>query len=170
MPRSVTVLASSLMVGSGVVVPYSHGRGRVNSIRYRVPLYRMNLSGLDSAGNGQVLEFSVIRFGVVDTDGTHHVVGLADRQEHVLRWVSYMGGSWQIYGNFLIHDGADDPAQMAYGAIGCIEVTGVNAWPRFLESIRMLAGLRDEQQISRSGCLRIKIEGTTRPPLVRVNP
>jgi len=37
---------------------------------------------------------------------------------------SLEAGAWQVYQNFLIHDGPDDPANEVYATIGCIEICG----------------------------------------------
>jgi hypothetical protein len=70
------------------------------------------------------------------TDSPAVVVGLADTQTHIIKsWLpsysvhsasSREDGAWQVYNNFLIHDGPDNPMskRSIYASIGCIEICG----------------------------------------------
>ncbi len=165
--RPVLVRVTNIRTGTGLVVPFSRSGGRDNTVQYRVPLYRMTVSGTDNSNRPVTENFDVIRFGVLDSQRGHIVVGLAEAQRHTLRRANYMRGSWQITGNHVIHDGADNPIRDAYGAIGCIEVTGTNGWQRFEATIRRLSGTNDPNAISRARTLSIQIDATTRPPLIR---
>jgi len=167
MPRPVLVHVTDRHAGTALVVPYSREKGRDNSVRYEVPLYRMTVSGSDDSGEEATAHFKVIRFGVLSRGGKHSVVGLADRQTHTLTRVGYMKGSWRITGNHLIHDGADRPGSEAWGAIGCIEVTGVGEWQRFERIVRKLSGTQQAKEIGRAGTLTGEIDAAIRPRLKR---
>jgi hypothetical protein len=127
----------------------------------------------------------VFRFGVqAKTSDTATVVGLAEQQSHVIKaWLpdyrvhsarSLEKGAWQVYGNFLIHDGPDNPLTEIYASIGCIEICngpeGFNQFNDYLISLSGAAGGgRDEKlsQIGKSGKMTITYLKATRPPLAQ---
>jgi hypothetical protein len=113
--------------------------------------------------------FKVIRFGVLDRGmDAPVVVGLTDKKPYTLRRSDYMskkGGSWQITGNYLIHDGADDPSWDAWGAIGCIEITGKGEWQHFESLVAELSGTPDVWLITSRGTLHLDIDAAALPPL-----
>ncbi|MFV0624979.1 hypothetical protein ACBY01_13355 [Sphingomonas sp. ac-8] len=140
------------------------------------------MSGTNGAGRRVSTDFEVFRFGVSCKDGrTANVVGLADQQTHVVKaWIptyrvhsanSPENGGWQVYGNFLIHDGPDNDTEL-FASIGCIEVMGRRGFVRFNDLLIALSGVngrnRDEQlhQIARSRSLIITYDRAARPPLV----
>jgi hypothetical protein len=155
------------------------------SAKYRIPTYTMTVSGIDDAGNSQRRDFEVFRFGVKqDVDEQPRIVGLADKQAHTIKlWLpeyrvhsaaSAEIGAWQVYGNFLVHDGPDDPRSPSaspYATVGCIEVCGVRQFDElntFLISLSGLStGTREEKlsSIGKSSRLTIAYEQATRPPL-----
>ena len=98
------------------------------------PKRKCVVTGTDNAGKGVMEKFKVMRFGVQSKDGkTARVVGLADYQTHIIKtWIptyrvhsarSPENGAWQVYDNFLIHDGPDNPTQL-FATVGCIEIMG----------------------------------------------
>ena len=152
--------------------------------RYLVPIYKCFVEGMDNAGNAVKVQFDVLRFGVLCNDGkTASVVGLSDYQTHIIKaWIptyvvhsasSPENGAWQVYGNFLIHDGPDNPTEL-FATIGCIEIMGTRGFVKFNDLIISLAGTksvkRSEQllEIGRSGFLSITYEKAPRPPLKKV--
>lgn len=170
MARIVTATVKSPEKGEALVTSYP-----IKKQKYKIPLYEMVLSGSDASGAPQSYTYKVIRFGVSlnTSGGTARVVGLRDSQTHVLKHVSYMGGSWQLYGNFLIHDGADDPSKNAWGAIGCIEVTGTSAaygdaWQEFNANVLALSGESSFEAVSAAKCFSITLDRiASYPPLVK---
>jgi hypothetical protein len=161
--RPVLVHVTSQVTGAGLVVPYEHGRRRPELGTYEVPLYEMYVSGKDRKGKSVSHSFNVIRFGI-KSDSTSSTVGLKDQQSHTLKRVPYMGGSWQIYGNWLVHEGAEYPGRDAFGALGCIEVTGPGSWQDFENRLLELSGARSADELGKSGRLKIKIDHVaTRP-------
>ena len=148
---------------------------------YLVPIYKLTVSGTDDRGGLVQETFEVLRFGVQCKDGrTAQVVGLADQQTHQIKaWIptyrvhsaaSPENGAWQVYGNFLIHDGPDDPTEV-FATIGCIEIMGRQGFVKFNDLILSLsgaaAGSRDGQlrQIGQAGQMVITYEKAVRPPL-----
>lgn len=148
---------------------------------YVVPVYTLTVSG--TAGNGRSVreQFNVLRFGVQSTNGkTASCVGLAEYQSHKIKsWIptyrvhsasSKENGAWQVYGNFLIHDGPDDDTEL-FASIGCIEIMGRQGFVKFNDLILSLAGStapsRAAQlaEIGRSGLLSITYERAVRPTL-----
>jgi len=100
------------------------------------------------------------------------VVRLADQQTHLIKsWLptydahsarSTERGTWQVYGNFLVHDGPDKPLDQTYASIGCVEIcNGPKGFDLFNDTIILLANpsatRRDSQllEIGRSGKLVI---------------
>jgi len=78
-----------------------------------------------------------------------------------------MGGSWQVYGNWLIHERAENPSIQAWGALGCVEVTGKGEWKRFNDVIQSLSGDSNMLIISRARTLSAHYEAVNeRPPLI----
>jgi hypothetical protein len=108
------------------------------------------------------------------------VVGLAEFQTHVIKaWLpdyrvhsaaSPENGAWQVYGNFLIHDGPDNPREI-FATIGCIEIMGPQGFIRFNDLVSALSGPkatnRAQQliEIGGAGQMSITYAKASRPPL-----
>ena len=77
-----------------------------------------------------------------------------------IRASSPENGAWQVYGNFLIHDGPDNPSEI-FATIGCIEIMGVRGFVRFNDVIIGLSGpkakTRDQRLIEIGGAGRMSI-------------
>jgi len=111
------------------------------------------------------------------------VVGLADHQTHIIKaWLpnyrvhsarSQENRAWQVYGNFLIHDGPDNPTEL-FATIGCVEVMGYRGFVKFNDLIISLSGpkatSRDQQliEIGRAARMSITYERASRPPLKKM--
>ncbi|HGG58148.1 MAG TPA: hypothetical protein ENK31_10165, partial [Nannocystis exedens] len=155
-----------------------------NGYNYRVPLYRVSVSGTDASGSQKSRDFSGMRFGLHnktgDTSATR-MVGLKDGKLYTIkRWIpdykthshsSPEDGAWQVYGNFLIHDGPDDPANPS-AVIGCVAIIGGPAgFIEFNDYIISLSGstktTRSEKlsEIGASGALSALYLKTERPPI-----
>lgn len=164
--RKVKIVITNNKVGEGLVRAYPQS----NNKEYIVPLYDCYIEGKMENGTTKKEYFSVIRFGVQRDESKNiapKVVGLKDKQTHILNWVNYMGGSWQVYGNWLIHEGAENPSVEAWGALGCIEVTGKGEWSRFNNVIRSLSGETSLSDISKAKTLSVHYEAVSeRPPLI----
>lgn len=147
------------------------------------PVYKCTVTGTSNGGQVVSERFNVLRFGVQNKDGqSPKVVGLADAQTHTIKaWLphyevhsanSQENGAWQVYDNFLIHDGPDNDSEI-FATIGCIEIMGPRGFVRFNDLIIALSGptstIRDRQlnEIGRSGSLSISYEPAARPPLTR---
>jgi hypothetical protein len=148
---------------------------------YLIPIYNCVVEGTSESGVKIKVPFNVLRFGVQCEDGkTAHVVGLADQQTHVIKaWIptyrvhsaqSVENGAWQVYGNFLIHDGPDDESEL-FATIGCIEIMGKSGFVKFNDLVISLSGpkakSREEQlhEIGQSGRMSITYESAKRPAL-----
>ncbi len=176
--RSIKIQIGSRPVGEQQTWAYPNG----NSLgRFLIPIYDCYVSGVNDAGATIRQHFQCLRFGVSCQDGkTASVVGLADQQSHIIKaWIptyvvhsanSPENGAWQVYSNFLIHDGPDGSHEV-FATIGCIEIMGVQGFVRFNDLIISLSGstARDRNQklaeIGRSGKLSITYERATRPAL-----
>ncbi len=150
---------------------------------FLIPIYKCIVSGYDDKGTPVRKPFDVLRFGVQCKDGkTAKVVGLADYQTHVIKaWlptyrvhsaVSIEDGAWQVYDNFLIHDGPDSSKEL-FATIGCVEVMGYRGFINFNDLIISLSGpkttTRDQQLIEIGNARNISItyDKASRPPLKR---
>jgi hypothetical protein len=151
---------------------------------YKIATYKVTVSTKSATGKVTSRDFEALRFGI-QKDGAigPRVVGLANQQTHVIKaWLpkysvhsanSPERGAWKVYGNFLIHDGPDDPHNQVYASIGCVEVcNGPAGFNQFNDYIISLANptstTRDQQllEIGRSRKLVITYAKAKRPPLV----
>lgn len=150
---------------------------------FSLPTYELVASGTDAAGKATTRRFEAFRFGVQSTAGkTARVVGLAAQQTHVIKaWIptyvvhsaaSTENGAWQVYDNFLIHDGPDTK-QEVFASIGCVELVGFQAFNRFNETLIELSGPASQNyaaQLSEIGGARnisITYTAAERPALER---
>lgn len=81
-------------------------------------------------------------------------------------------GAWQVYDNFLIHDGPDDPKREVYASVGCLEVcNGPRGFDDFNDYIISLSGSSAPNRaaklndIGSSKSIIITYTKATRPPL-----
>ncbi len=150
---------------------------------FLIPVYECAVSGYDDNGKSIQQNFRVLRFGVQCTDGkTAKVVGLSQQQTHKIKaWIpsytvhsasSKENGAWQVYNNFLIHDGPDNSTEL-FATVGCIEIMGPSGFDKFNDLLIMLAGpeatYRDNQlmEIGNKGEVYITYAKADRPPLKR---
>ena len=115
--RAINLTVGSKPIGKSLTWAYPHGQKYGNFI---IPTYQLTVAGTDNKGKSVSSIFEVLRFGIqCEKGGTPTVVGLADQQTHIIKaWIptytvhsasSLEMGAWQVYDNFLIHDGPDDP-------------------------------------------------------------
>lgn len=176
--RTVKIRVGGVPIGKQKT--WAYPKGQALGV-YLVPVYQCEVEGTDNKGHIVKEQFKVLRFGVQCKDGkTASVVGLADFQTHTIKaWVptysvhsaqSLESGAWQVYDNFLIHDGPDDPTEL-FATIGCIEIMGKLGFVKFNDLIISLsntkAKLRSEQllEIGRSRRMIITYEKAERPKL-----
>jgi len=115
---------------------------------YRIPTYRVKVS-TKTSGKLISKDFEAFRFGVQQKGSIGpRVVGLANQQTHVHQVLdshlqrhsarSTERGAWQVYGNFLIHDGPDHPLTQTYASIGYVEIcNGPRGFNMFNDYIRV---------------------------------
>lgn len=182
--RKIKILVGNTPMGAALTWAYPNGR---TYGLYRISTYKLTVSGIDDRGISQKKHFEVFRFGVhcKSPSSKPSVVGLADQQTHIIKqWIptysvhssaSIESGAWQVYGNFLIHDGPDDPKKEVYASIGCIEIcNGPKGFDMFNDFIISLSGATSKDrsskllEIGRSRALSITYLKATRPPLVKV--
>ena len=151
-----------------------------------IPTYDLEVSGTDSAGKAVSTTYEVLRFGLhcPTKKSSPATVGLASEQVHVIKaWLPHYSvhsarslevGAWQVYDNFLIHDGPDDPLTEVYASIGCLEICGApRGFDGFNDLLISLSGpkatARSAQlaEIGKSRNITIKYEKSTRPPVVK---
>ena len=130
--RRIKLNVGGVPVGQAITWSYPYDDGNL----YKIPTYNMKIEGLDDKGGFQSKTYEVIRFGVNKKTPTSspRIIGLAEKQTHTIkRWIktysvhsfpSSEDGAWQVYDNFLIHDGPDDPMKEYYATAGCIEICG----------------------------------------------
>ena len=163
------ITVTNIQVGTAYLTSFPY---RPKRIKYRVPLYRVTVSGVDSSGAKVLAEFDAIRFGVKrTTTAAAKVVGLAQRQNYTLRWsfITTMNEmAWRVYGGFFVHQGPANPITQNWGSIGCIEITGPGKWAEFNALILELTGCSSEEEVSTKGLARIFYQAAARPPLIKV--
>lgn len=184
--RKIKLTVGNQTIGEAITWSYPHSDNKT----YTIPTYSLTVEGRDDAGRSQRKSFEVFRFGVQRprTNAAARVVGLADQQTHTIKkWFpdyrvhsapSQEDGAWQVYGDFLIHDGPDDPLRENYASIGCVEVCGgPRGFEQFNNLLISLSGSakpsRAEKlaEIGSSGIMTITYLKAARPPLtVRRNP
>ena len=181
--RKITILVGSTPIGKAVTWAYPDGDPQVEL--FEIPTYAVTVSGTDNNGARRTKAFEGFRFGVQQKGNIGpRVVGLADYQTHKIKqWIasyevhsagSLENGAWQVYDNFLIHDGPDDPldANQPYASIGCVEICNTaQSFTVFNDYILALSGVtgngRNERlrRIGNSGNLVITYEKAARPAL-----
>ncbi len=110
---------------------------------------------------------------------------MAGQQTHIIKaWLPHYSvhsarsrekGAWQVYDNFLIHDGPDDPKKEVYASVGCIEIcNGPQGFDRFNDFIISLSGSNQPSrasqlaEIGRSKKMVITYQKAVRPPYTKV--
>jgi hypothetical protein len=148
---------------------------------YLMPTYELTASGTDSQGSAVARTFEVFRFGIQSTDGkSARVVGLAADQTHTIKaWLPHYivhsatsteNGAWQVYDNFLIHDGPDTKDEV-FASIGCVEIVGPNGFNEFNDFLIQLSGPAASSragrlaEIGKAKNMTITYIGTSRPSL-----
>ena len=176
--RTIKMLVGNKEIGKALTWAYPEG---MNFGHFYIPTYELVVTGTNNSGNQESRSFEVLRFGIkCIKNGKPFVVGLADQQTHIIKaWLPHYSvhsarslekGAWQVYDNFLIHDGPDDPKTQAYASVGCIEIChGPRGFDRFNDYIISLSGskapTRSNQlgEIGRSKKLIITYQKAIRP-------
>ena len=147
--KTITLSVGSKPIGKALTWAYPYGQKFGTFI---IPTYELTVSGTNKAGKVASQVFEVLRFGIkCEKGGSPTVVGLADQQTHIIKaWIptytvhsasSVEMGAWQVYDNFLIHDGPDDPKSEVYASVGCIEIcNGPQGFDKFNDFIISLSG------------------------------
>ena len=178
--RQIKLYVGAKPIGTAITWAYPYGKTEY----YIIPTYELIASGKDAKGVSSKASFEVIRFGVYrkERKGTAKVVGLADHQVHNIKaWLPYYSvqsasspekGAWQVYSDFLIHDGPDNPHQQLYASKGCVEICGgPHGFVKFNDYLIHLSGStaskRSEQlkEIGKARNMFIEYEKALRPPL-----
>ncbi len=179
--RAIRIQVGGNPTSSGITWAYPDGSA---AVLYRIPIYRMTVSGTADGGAPSARDFDVFRFGVKQIAGeAPHIVGLADAQTYTIQmWLpeyrvhsqqSAEIGAWKVFDNFLVHDGPDDPQSRAtpYATVGCIELCGPAQFNALNDFIVALCGLTTGTRadklnaIGNSGMLRIIYDAAARPAL-----
>jgi hypothetical protein len=97
-------------------------------------------------------------------------IGRFDSEVH--SFPSREDGAWQVHGNYLIHDGPDDPKTQLYATAGCIEICGgPDGFVAFNRLLVQLSGTTQPtlalqlKEIGDSACMTITYLPAT-PPAV----
>lgn len=181
--RPVTLTVGGTAVGESKTWAYPKGGALGN---YLTPIYEMTVEGTDNGGKAVKETIRVLRFGVQSEDGkTAKVVGLADKQTCAIKsWnptypvhsaSSGENGGWQVFDNYLIHDGPDGPDDEVLATIGCIEVMGPQGFTKFNDLLIRLVdppGANRAQKLAAIGGSRIVTMTylpAVRPPLKKAS-
>lgn len=156
------------IVGKAKLSPYPTD----NLKFYEVPLYKMILRGTQSDGTKiGGIEFDVILWGVAlgePKGNTQPYLCAIPAGTYVIRaWKPGYArhGAWVLTNNFYLHAGSAAPQTRPTGAIGCIELTGAQAMPRFQRLLHGVLGIENDSDIAVSGKFSIVVPQTTKPPL-----
>lgn len=175
--REIRLIVGAKPINPAIVFGYPASR---NSY-YIVPTYHMAVTGKYDDGTPCYKQFEVIRFGVNHEKGAEpFVVGFQDEQTYVIQgWMKYKmhstdlgeNGAWIVTGDWLVHDGPDDPLVQIFGSKGCVEVCGPYGFSRLNDLIIRLSGATGASkreklaQIGKGRRMKITYKATTRPPL-----
>jgi len=179
--RKIRLTVGATGVGTAYTWSYPNSDGNV----YVIPTYELKVKGLDDNGAPVERNFEVLRFGVHRTvaNPTARMVGISHFHTYVIRrWIptykvhsfpSREDGAWQVHGNYLIHDGPDDPKTQLYATAGCIEICGgpdgFVAFNRFIVSLSgtTKTAFADQlKQIGEAACISITYLAATPPPVM----
>lgn len=151
--RKIQIVVGNVKIGQ--TLTWAYPAGDPSSTLYIMPTYQVTVSGTDGKGIKKSRQFEAMRFGVQKKSASSpdRVVGLANTQTHIIKaWIpsytvhsaaSSENGAWQVYDDFLIHDGPDDlmSTRNIYASIGCIEICGgPNGFVTFNDFIIELSG------------------------------
>ena len=161
----------------GEAYTWAYPEGKIEGI-FIIPTYEMTVEGTNDNGQKIVRKFEVLRFGVLKRTkkSSPRVVGLAEGKTYTIKnWLpkysvhsaaSSEDGAWQVYGDFLIHDGPDNPLDQInlYATIGCVAITGEKGFVKLNKLLLELSGASGNNDAERlksigiSGKLKIKYE------------
>jgi hypothetical protein len=168
----------------GTAITWAYPSGDPDKETFKIPTYALEVKGTNDAGRSVMKRFEAFRFGVQQKTSRSkpRVVGLSKNQTHPIKtWIpsysvhsaaSRERGAWKIYGNFLIHDGPDDPKVEVYASIGCVEIcNGPQGFDKFNDFLISLSGAsaatraKKLVQIGKAKNMSISFTQATRPPL-----
>lgn len=169
--KTVKITVTNIEDGWGIVRSYPID----DKFIYKVPLYICTIEGI-SNNIELIYSFKCIRFGVQYNPAIPIgpvVVGLKERQFYTLNWIPAQNlrgeYAWQIKSNWLIHRGSQNPQfGRPFGALGCIEIVGVNEWSKFNKTILELTGETYEKDVAKNKLATLFIEEVDKlPPLIK---
>jgi len=157
--------------------------------RFTVPLYILKV-GRDSGDGETIVEgteswYHVIRFGVCFHPAAQEAGEHSSRwfsvdgppcDKFVLKRHSYLGGSWLLRGEFLIHVGPVVGGSSLVGGLGCIQPVN-GSMRRFDDNVRQLSfgdrhrkGIIDpreaDERITAKGSFRCLVQTANMPPVI----
>jgi hypothetical protein len=180
--RKIRLTVGATGIGTAYTWSYPNSDNKV----YVIPTYELKVVGRDDSGAPVERKFEVLRFGVHRTvaNPTPRMVGITHFHTYVIRrWIptykvhsfpSREDGAWQVHGNYLIHDGPDDPKGQLYATAGCIEICGgPEGFVAFNHYVVSLSGTTKTtfpdqlKQIGDAACMSITYLAATLPPVVQ---
>ncbi len=153
--QSTTIRAINITITKTIIrTTIVHSYPDTNNTLYKMPLYEMIVTGTNDQGHIISKSFEILRFGIYTniSEGIYEkLIGLSNEQSYALQWINdLMDGVWQIQNDWLIIPGSPDPITEIWGATGCIEICGPNAWDDFMKLITQLTGSTDFNSIGMS--------------------
>jgi hypothetical protein len=158
--RKVTITVTNIIVGYGTLVAYPDDAHddrdhRDKAALYKLPLYRVVVSGKGADGKSISKQFISYRYGIqleaAKGIKVPRVVGRSQSQTHSGTW-SYMSHfgqwAWSVGDAFYIHQGPDDVSKSDWGAVGCIEICGEGQWAVFNALILQISGVNNSSRVS----------------------
>ncbi|MDJ0657709.1 MAG: hypothetical protein QNJ40_26350 [Xanthomonadales bacterium] len=180
--RHIKLVVGNKQVGIAHLWSYDKDDGNI----YVLPTYHITVSGTDDHNKPASKNFECIRFGVLRKSErakarvagwTHtkywNTIKMWEPGYRVQSAGSPENGAWNITGNFLIHDGPDDPTDRSdpFGAIGCVEICGPQGFIKFNDYIISLSGSKATsrnaklKQIADRKRMKVFFEHAPFPPL-----
>ena len=176
---SVSVRLTNKVVGTSLIVPFSHPQGLQRYptghtkagqlVVYQINKYEMVVNGST--------KYEVVRFGLQNKgtipDSRVSDAGLNATHSVHPSWVpgysphSFTGGpfagAWRIleHKDFLIHEGANEALGQVGGSLGCVEVLA-GKWSSFLNELKTVCGV-DWPTIGARRLMNLTIEAGTFP-------
>lgn len=112
-------------------------------ILYKVPLYKVTVTGQNDEGSQVTSTFQAVRFGVQrNSTGDPFMIGITGGS-FSLSASDYMGGSYHIDGGMpndggFIHKGNANISTSHNSYIGCVGISGPGSWGQFRTTMNQL--------------------------------
>ena len=140
----VIVHVTEEIVGYTTVKSYKHRSSDEGGvILFKVPLYKVVVTGQDDSGTRVMKTFQAVRFGVQrNSTGGPFMVGITEGAYN-LSASDYLGGSFHVDGGMpndgaYIHKGNANLTSSTNSFVGCVGISGPGSWGLFSKTMTQL--------------------------------